>query len=100
MAALIPGLALVGAGMGLVIGPLATLIMARTPAEHVGSSAGVLATLQNVGGALGVAIVGVLFYGAASSGFAPAFELSVGALAVLLIAVATLASRLPATIRS
>ncbi|MGA9860300.1 MAG: MFS transporter [Solirubrobacteraceae bacterium] len=100
VAALIPGLALVGAGMGLVIGPLATLIMAGTPAEHVGSSAGVLATLQNVGGALGVAIVGVLFYGAASSGFAPAFELSVGALAVLLIAVATLASRLPATIRS
>jgi hypothetical protein len=49
-----------------------------------------LATMQNVGGALGVAVIGVLFYGALPHGLAPAFELNVGALAVTLTAVAAL----------
>ena len=38
--ALAPGLALVGAGMGLGITPLATLIMAAAPPEHVGRDVG------------------------------------------------------------
>lgn len=98
--ALVPGLILVGAGMGLGITPLATLIMASMKPEHVGSTAGVLATMQNIGGALSVAVVGVLFYGDLSHGFAPSFELSVGALAVTLTAVAALTRLLPATVRS
>ncbi len=38
--------------------------------------------MQNVGNAIGVAVIGVLFYGAVSHGFADAFEVSVIALAV------------------
>ena len=90
MLALAPGLVLVGAGMGLGITPLASLIMAAAPPEHVGATSGVLATMQNVGNAIGVAVIGVLFYGALSHGFAGAFELSVVALAVVLIGVAAL----------
>jgi EmrB/QacA subfamily drug resistance transporter len=98
--ALVPGLVLVGAGMGLGITPLAALVMAAMKPEHVGSTSGVLATMQNVGGAFGVAVIGVLFYGALNRGFAPAFEVSVGALAVTLTAVAALTRLLPAPVRS
>jgi MFS family permease len=102
--ALVPGLVLVGAGMGLGITPLATLIMASARPEHAGATSGVLATMQSVGGALGVAVIGVLFYGALPHGFAGAFQLAVGALAVTLAvtlaAVVALTRLLPATVAS
>ena len=98
--ALAPGLALVGAGMGLGITPLASLIMAAAPPEHVGATSGVLSTMQNVGNAIGVAVVGVLFYGAVAHGFAGAFELSVLALAVVLSGVALLTRLIPAPVGS
>ncbi|HET8978267.1 MAG TPA: MFS transporter [Solirubrobacteraceae bacterium] len=98
--ALVPGLLLVGAGMGLGITPLASLIMAAMDPERAGAVSGVLATMQNVGGALGVAVIGVIFYGSLSHGFAPAFRLSVVALAVALCGVAALTRLLPAGVRS
>ena len=67
--------------MGLGITPLATIIMAGMKPEQAGATSGVLATLQNVGNALGVAVIGVVFFGALSHGYADAFELSLGVLA-------------------
>jgi EmrB/QacA subfamily drug resistance transporter len=98
--ALAPGLALVGAGMGLGITPLASMIMAAAPPEHVGATSGVLSTMQNVGNAIGVAVVGVLFYGAVSHGFAGAFQVSVIALAVALSGVALLTRLIPPQVAS
>src|SRR6202012_310077 len=98
--ALAPGLILVGAGMGLGITPLTSLVMAAAPPRHVGATAGVLATMQNVGNAVGVAVVGVLFYGSVSHGFAGAFQISVIALAVALAGVAALTRLIPATVGS
>jgi EmrB/QacA subfamily drug resistance transporter len=98
--ALAPGLALVGAGMGLGITPLVSLVMAAAPPQHMGATSGVLSTMQNVGNAIGVALVGVLFYGALSHGFAGAFQVSVIALAVTLTAVAALTRLIPATVGS
>ncbi|MGW1997334.1 MFS transporter [Embleya sp. NPDC001921] len=60
--ALIPGLALAGFGMGLVMGPMAETVLSGIRARHVGSAAGLLSTAQQVGGALGVALVGIVFY--------------------------------------
>jgi len=100
VAELTPGLILVGAGMGLGITPLTSLIMATTGPEHMGSTSGILATMQNVGAALGVAVIGVVFYGALSHGFGHAFALSVGALAASSAAVAALARLLPAKVGS
>ncbi|MET7299933.1 MFS transporter [Embleya sp. NPDC005575] len=60
--ALIPGLALTGFGMGLVMGPMAATVLAGIRAKHAGSAAGLLSTAQQVGGALGVALVGIVFY--------------------------------------
>jgi EmrB/QacA subfamily drug resistance transporter len=96
VAALVPGLLLVGAGMGLGIAPLATIIMSATAPEHVGAASGALATMQNVGNAVGVAIVGVIFFGRLHAGFADAFEVSLIALAAILVSVAALSRLLPA----
>ncbi len=100
VAVLVPGLILVGAGMGLGITPLTTIIMTGMKPEHAGGTAGVLGTAQNVGNALGVALVGVVFFGAVSQGFAHAFELSLAVLAAILIVVALLSRLLPAGVRS
>jgi MFS family permease len=93
--ALTPGLILVGAGMGLGITPLATLVMNSAPREHLGSVSGVLATAQNIGTAIGVAGIGAIFYGALGHGFAVAFERGVATLAVVLLVVAALTRLLP-----
>jgi EmrB/QacA subfamily drug resistance transporter len=61
---LIPGLALAGAGMGFVLAPLSALVLSGVTDRHAASAAGVLSTAQQVGNALGVALVGIVFYGA------------------------------------
>jgi EmrB/QacA subfamily drug resistance transporter len=62
---LIPSLLLDGAGMGLAIAPLAGTVLSRVRPEHAGAASGVLATTQQVGNALGVAVLGVVFFHAA-----------------------------------
>jgi len=61
---LIPGLLLVGAGMGTVLAPLATTILQSLDPERAGPASGMLTTMQNIGNALGVAVTGVIFFGA------------------------------------
>jgi EmrB/QacA subfamily drug resistance transporter len=110
VAVLVPGLALVGAGMGLVLAPLATIILQTLEPERAGAASGMLTTMQNVGNALGVAVTGAIFFGALRSGhttaferhsgYATAFELALGELAVLLVAVAVLTRLLPGRSRA
>jgi EmrB/QacA subfamily drug resistance transporter len=97
--ALAPGLLLIGAGMGLGIAPLATIIMSSMRPERAGAASSALATMQNVGNALGVSVIGVIFFGAVHHGFATAFELSLAALAAILMSVAVLTRLLPAPVR-
>jgi len=59
---LIPGLVLDGAGMGMAVAPLAVTVLARVTPQHAGAASGVLATALQIGNALGVAIIGVIFY--------------------------------------
>jgi MFS family permease len=95
LAALVPGLLLVGAGMGLVLAPLATTILQSLEPERAGAASGMLTTMQGVGNALGVAVTGVVFFGALHGGYPHAFELAAGELAGLLLAVAALSRLLP-----
>jgi EmrB/QacA subfamily drug resistance transporter len=95
IALLAPGLLLVGAGMGLCITPLTTTVLATVDREQAGAVSGVLSTMQQVGNALGVAVTGVIFFGALRHGVGYAFELSVGELAALLVGVGVLARLLP-----
>jgi MFS family permease len=96
LVALVPGLVLVGAGMRLVLAPLASTILQSLEPERAGAASGMLTTVQNVGNAIGVAITGVIFFGALHSGYSRAFELAVGELAILLVGVAALSRLLPA----
>lgn len=59
---LVPGLFLNGLGTGFAVSPLASNVLARISAQHVGAAAGVLTTGIQVGNAIGVAIIGVIFY--------------------------------------
>ena len=58
---LIPGLLLVGLGQGLLVTPLFNTILGGVPHGEIGSASGMLSTMQQVGGAFGVALVGILF---------------------------------------
>jgi len=60
---LIPALILAGLGMGCIIAPLTNIILAGIGRGDAGSASGVLTTMQQVGGAIGVAVVGVIFFG-------------------------------------
>jgi EmrB/QacA subfamily drug resistance transporter len=93
--ALLPGLLLVGAGMGLAIAPLTTNLLAGMRPELAGAAAGALATAQSVGTAFGVAIVGVAFFGSLGGGYASAFEHGLGVLVVIAALVAGLSFLLP-----
>jgi EmrB/QacA subfamily drug resistance transporter len=92
---LLPGLILVGAGMGLGITPLVSTVMAGVDASKAGSVLGLLSTMQQLGNAVGVAITGLVFFGALQFGSTIAFELSAAQLCGLLVMVAALTRILP-----
>jgi EmrB/QacA subfamily drug resistance transporter len=56
-----------GIGMGLIIPPLAEVILADVDERHAGAASGVVNTGMQVGNAVGVAIVGVILFAALSS---------------------------------
>ena len=64
---LIPSFIVSGLGLGTVIAPLLNIILAGVPGKDAGSASGVLTTFQQLGGAIGVAVVGVVFFGLLSS---------------------------------
>ena len=54
----------VGAGMGLAVPTIIHLVLATVPAGDAGAASGMLTTAQQVGNALGVAVVGTVFFAA------------------------------------
>ena len=58
-----PVLLIAGLGLGLFIAPLSNLVLAGVSGRETGSASGVLSTVQQVGGALGVALVGLVLFG-------------------------------------
>lgn len=55
-------LVLAGAGLGLFIAPLQTVILSGVKQENAGSASGLLPTFQQLGGSVGLAVLGVLFF--------------------------------------
>ncbi|WP_066416811.1 MFS transporter [Bordetella ansorpii] len=58
---LIPVLIVVGAGQGFIMTPLLNLVLGFVDENQAGMASGVISTVQQVGAALGVAVVGILF---------------------------------------
>jgi EmrB/QacA subfamily drug resistance transporter len=52
--------AIMGAGMGMVMAPASTTIMTTVPAHQAGAGSAINDTIREVGGALGIAVVGSL----------------------------------------
>ena len=93
--ALFPGLLLLGAGQGLCITPLTTTVLSHADERTAGSVSGALATAQQVGNAIGVAVSGVVFYGLLTHGYGVAYRWSVTEMAALLLGVAALTFLIP-----
>jgi len=51
-----------GIGLGLFIAPLQTVILSGVKQDNAGSASGLLPTFQQLGGSVGLAAVGVLFF--------------------------------------
>lgn len=84
---LVPGLFFDGLGMGMVIAPLTTTVLRGVTPQLVGSASGAVATIQQIGGALGVALIGIIFYDAVGSGLPESFPHAFGLGLVFLMAV-------------
>ncbi|GAC1634981.1 MAG: MFS transporter [Chloroflexota bacterium] len=59
----IPAFFICGLGLGSVIAPLLNVILAGISTGNAGSASGVLTTTQQVSGAVGVSLIGIIFFG-------------------------------------
>jgi hypothetical protein len=93
---LAPAELLLGIGMGLLIAPLFSIILAAVNDEEVGSASGVLNAVQQLGSAVGVAVIGTVFFSVLGhSGFQHATERSLWVVAGISILVLALTPLLP-----
>jgi hypothetical protein len=60
---LTPALAVMGAGMGLVLAPFFDIVLAGVEPHETGSASGTLTAVQQFGSALGVSVMGSIFFG-------------------------------------
>ncbi|MFJ9852794.1 MFS transporter [Streptomyces sp. NPDC101150] len=67
---IIPTLMLQSVGGGLLITPLLNTVLARIDPQSAGMASGSLSTAQQIGGALGVAVVGAVFFRSFQTGAA------------------------------
>ena len=59
---LIPAMVLLGAGMGLAMAPFFNIVLAGVDDEETGSASGALTSVQQLGGAFGIAVLGTIFF--------------------------------------
>jgi EmrB/QacA subfamily drug resistance transporter len=67
-----PGLLIAGFGMGTVMAPLISLVLMNISPQYAAAASGVLSTSMQIGNALGVAIIGIVFYNALGTHPTPA----------------------------
>ncbi|MFE0643906.1 MFS transporter [Streptomyces sp. NPDC058877] len=56
-------LVVMGLGMGLIVAPLTDAVLSDVPKEHAGSASGLINTTGQMGNALGLGLVSVVFFG-------------------------------------
>ncbi|WP_178130274.1 MFS transporter [Reyranella sp. CPCC 100927] len=98
----IPALMVVGAGQGLVLTPMLNAIMSGVPEDLAGSASGLTSTMQQVGGAFGVAMINLLYFGAlqassvgAQAAHVAAFQVGAGGAVAAALITLVLALLLP-----
>jgi EmrB/QacA subfamily drug resistance transporter len=97
-------LIVMGVGMGLIVAPLTDAVLSEVPREHAGSASGLINTVQQMGNALGLGLVSVVFFGeigdrltAAQVGpaFVNAFQHALGWVAAVMAVIFLLMFALP-----
>jgi len=92
---------LAGAGMGAMLAPLFDFVLAGVDDHEVGSASGVLNAMQQLGGAIGIAVLGTIFFSvAAAHGLVRAFERNLWIEAGTLVVAMALVSLLPRRARA
>ncbi|MER5886182.1 MFS transporter [Streptomyces sp. NPDC001941] len=71
---LVPGLVVAGIGLGLLIIPLVNIVLSAVPDGLAGGASGIFSTAQQFGGALGVAVIGNVFFSRAGHGLTDAIS--------------------------
>jgi EmrB/QacA subfamily drug resistance transporter len=95
---IVPGLVMAGAGLSLLVIPLVNVVLAAVPSEAAGGAGGQFSTAQQLGGALGVAVIGTVFFSGLESGsFTDSFTHALPIVAALFVIAAALALVLPRT---
>ncbi|MFJ5266281.1 MFS transporter [Streptomyces sp. NPDC088387] len=74
-------LVVMGAGMGLIVAPLTDAVLSGVPREHAGSASGLINTVAQMGNALGLGLVSVVFFGVIDDRVPPGAEGAAGAAA-------------------
>jgi MFS family permease len=59
---IVPPLAVLGVGLGVLVAPLQDFVLTGIPVRSIGSASGLQATMIQVGSAVGVAVLGALFF--------------------------------------
>ena len=101
--AFVPAFLVSGAGFGLMVAPIGMFTITDVPVAHAGSASGLLSTTGQLGSAVGVAVVGTVFFSVVESHagrvpsemFKPGFEIALGVLVVLMVVSAVVARVLP-----
>ncbi|MFJ5832353.1 MFS transporter [Streptomyces sp. NPDC093089] len=105
---MIAPLVVMGLGMGLIVAPLTDAVLSEVPREHAGSASGLINTTGQMGNALGLGLVSVVFFGViddkhlaqapaeVGAAFTDAFQNSLGWAAGVLAAIFLVMFALPA----
>ena len=59
---MIPSLLFLGAGMGMAMAPFFNIVLAGVDDHETGSASGALTSVQQLGGAFGIAVLGTIFF--------------------------------------
>jgi MFS family permease len=95
---LVPGLVIAGAGLALLVIPLVNVVLAAAPAEAAGGASGLFSTAQQIGGAIGIAAIGTVFFGfLGNHSFAASFTHAAPYAAAAFLVCAALSLVLPKT---
>lgn len=99
-AGLLALLALAGTGMGMLAGPLPPVVVADVDRVFAGTASATLRTAQQLGGAIGIAVIGSAYFAAAGSGggYLAGLPIAGAIFAGLLLLAIVAALRLPADI--
>jgi DHA2 family methylenomycin A resistance protein-like MFS transporter len=89
---MLPGLALIPAGMGLAVPAMTTSILSGVAPGQAGTASAVLNTARQVGGAVGVAVFGALVAGGSPQRMMSGIRIALAVSCVLLLTAAALAA--------